>query len=44
MGPIALGVLYDLSGNFSFALTLLTLISVGLALATLRLKRLAQVR
>jgi len=44
MGPIALGVLYDISGNFSFALTLLTVISVGLALATLRLKRLAQIQ
>jgi MFS transporter, CP family, cyanate transporter len=44
MGPIALGVLYDVSGNFSFALTLLTVISVGLALATLRLKRLAQIQ
>ena len=43
MGPIALGVLYDVSGNFGFALTLLTVISLGLALATLRLKRLTQI-
>jgi CP family cyanate transporter-like MFS transporter len=43
MGPIALGLLYDVSGNFSLALILLTVISLGLAASTLRLKGLASV-
>ena len=43
MGPIALGLLYDVSGNFNLALILLTVISLGLAASTLRLKGLASV-
>lgn len=44
MGPIALGLLYDVSGNFNLALMLLTVISLGLTASTFRLKRLASVR
>ena len=43
MGPVALGLLYDLSGHFGWALSLLTTICIGLSLATVRLKRLATV-
>jgi cyanate permease len=41
LGPLALGFLYDATGNFAAGLSALSLIAAGLALATLRLRALA---
>ena len=42
LGPVSLGVLYDASGGFTLGLYTLTGVAMALALAVLRLRRLAQ--
>ena len=42
LGPLGLGMLYDLSGNFDTALYLLTVVAALLGCGSLYLKRLAR--
>ncbi|MFP6807903.1 MAG: MFS transporter [Pseudomonadales bacterium] len=42
LGPLSLGLLYDVSHDFSFGLYLLTVVAIAIAIGTLKLKSLAE--
>ena len=42
LGPVSLGLVYDLCGHFTYALGLLTLVAIALSVGALRLGRLVR--